>query len=523
MGVDRRSRLARELTPRFPVGRTYVPHVPHPPQQAFLLLSFVAEVFYGGAAGGGKSDAGLMSSLQYADVPGYSALIIRRSFADLALPGAIMSRAAEWLGGTEAVKKDGGKLWTFPTADPNRPATLQFGYAQTHQDIHRYQGAEFQSVFVDELTHFEERTYRYLFSRLRGPAVPCFHCGHQTSQPAGERRGHDEDHDWCVCGHEHQPWVLCPEVELGGCDCAEYEPAGCPCVTAEPDREATNELGALILPAAEDGTTLADVPLRMRSGSNPGGVGHEWVKKRFVTPETRRSSAVFVPAKLRDNPSVDRRAYRASLGHLDPVEAARLEDGDWDIADEGDVFQRSWFEIVDEAPGDCRWLLYWDLAATVEKPAKRKKGDPDWTVGSLLGLSPQGQWFLREVRRFRKDPLGVETEVALWARELGRGVPIRMEQEPGSSGVAMIDHYRRGPLLGFDFDGHRPTLSKEERAAPMARAAKAGNFKLVSGAWNSVWLDEVAGFPNLPHDDQVDSADGAMDRMLNAHRARIIA
>src|SRR5439155_6373928 len=25
-----------------------------------------------------------------------------------------------------------------------------------------------------------------------------------------------------------------------------------------------------------------DVPLRMRSGSNPGGVGHEWVKKRFI-------------------------------------------------------------------------------------------------------------------------------------------------------------------------------------------------------------------------------------------------
>ena len=69
MGVNRRRDLAANLTPRFPPGKAYVPHVPHPPQQAFLLLSFVPEVFYGGAAGGGKSDAGLMSSLQFADVP----------------------------------------------------------------------------------------------------------------------------------------------------------------------------------------------------------------------------------------------------------------------------------------------------------------------------------------------------------------------------------------------------------------------------------------------------------------------
>ena len=124
LGHKRRIDLADALTPRFPVGRGYVPHVPHPPQQAFLVLSWVAEVFYGGAAGGGKSDAGLMASLQYADVPGYSALIIRRTYEDLFLPGAIAQRAEEWLSGTGAKRRDKGRLWEFPTSDPARPGDV---------------------------------------------------------------------------------------------------------------------------------------------------------------------------------------------------------------------------------------------------------------------------------------------------------------------------------------------------------------------------------------------------------------
>lgn len=516
MGFRRRQALAADLTPRFPPGKRYVPHVPHPPQQAFLLLNFLSEVFYGGAAGGGKSDAGLMAALQYVDVPGYSALIIRRTYADLALPGAIMDRANDWLTGTGARKRDGGKLWEFPTADPGRPATLQFGYAQTHADVKRYQGAEFQTIFVDELTHFEERTYRYLFSRLRGPAAPCANCGHQTSQPAGEPRGHDEGHDMCLCGHEHQPWVECPD-----CGCVEYAPAGCECLHADVDRDAVDDLGQKLFIPAPDGMTLADVPLRMRSGSNPGGLGHEWVRDRFVNPETKVDDAVFVPAKLADNPSLDRRAYRKSLGLLTEVEKRRLEEGDWDVADEGDIFERSWFRIVDAAPADCRWVRFWDMAATVPKPSKRD--DPDWTTGTLMGLSPRGEIFIADVQRFRKKPLDSERVLSATAEQDGRRIPIRMEEEGGSSGKIVTSTYRRGIFAGYDFDGVPPVLSKEERAKPFAKQAQAGNVALLSAPWNRQWLDEVAGFPYLPHDDQVDGASGAYEALTTSRRARIIA
>ena len=56
--------LQKLLTPK---TTKYIPHVPTPKQSAFLLLN-CKEAFYGGAAGGGKSDALLMCGLQYVDV-----------------------------------------------------------------------------------------------------------------------------------------------------------------------------------------------------------------------------------------------------------------------------------------------------------------------------------------------------------------------------------------------------------------------------------------------------------------------
>src|SRR5690242_15967361 len=74
----------------------WIPHQPTPTQAAFLSLPS-REAMFGGAAGGGKSDALLMAALQYVDMPDYSALLLRRSYSDLALPEGIMSRAHEWL------------------------------------------------------------------------------------------------------------------------------------------------------------------------------------------------------------------------------------------------------------------------------------------------------------------------------------------------------------------------------------------------------------------------------------------
>lgn len=276
--------------------------LPTVPQLRFLTLEGL-DALYGGAAGGGKSDALLMAALQFCELPGYAALLMRRSFADLALPGALMDRAREWLSG-KARWNTQEHRWRFPSG-----STLQFGYCDRDSDVYRYQSSEFQFIGLDEATQFSEFQMRFLFSRLR--------------------RRHS-----------------------------------------------------------------IPVPLRFRLASNPGGVGHEWVKKRYVNPGTVGKE--FVPARLTDNPHLDQDAYRLSLAELDPFTRMQLLNGDWDAVP-GGRFHDRWFGRFTQTPdgdlllGDRRipWDACWrfqtaDTAASTSTAA-------DYTVISTWAVTPDNQ------------------------------------------------------------------------------------------------------------------------------------
>lgn len=248
MNATRRYEFALALRERVK-PKPWYSHKPHPKQAEFLANN-ERDVLFGGAAGGGKSDALLMAALQYVDVPGYSALVVRRTFKDLNQPGAIMDRAQEWLRGTSAKWNNNDHRFTFPSG-----AVLTFGYLDSRRDIDQYQGAEYQFAGVDELTQMPEQWARYLFSRLRKP---------------------------------------------------------------------------------KEGP-LAKVPLRFRGATNPGGIGHEWVRKRYVDKTTR--TGTFIPSFLEDNPSLDRNEYLQSLAELDATTRAQLRDGVWVRSDGGLVYR----------------------------------------------------------------------------------------------------------------------------------------------------------------------------------------
>lgn len=381
------------------------------------------EALYGGAAGGGKSDALLMAALMYVDVPGYSAILFRRTYTDLSLPDALMDRSHQWLNGTAAKWNDRDKRWIFPSG-----ATLSFGYLESERDKYRYQSAAFQFIGFDELTQFTESQYLYLFSRLR-------------------------------------------RVES------------------------------------------LDVPLRMRAASNPGGVGHDWVNRRFNCDGRQLGEfPPFIRATLDDNPHLDRDEYRESLSYLDPVTREQLLNGDWTARQDGGMFRREWFRVVDDAPAGMPKVRFWDLAAT----PKSDGGDPDYTVGALMGLH-DGVWYVLDIRRTRGTPAQVEALVKQTAEMDGRGVSICIEQEPGSSGVNTIDHYARRVLVGYNFRGTRSTGSKIERARPLSSAAEAGNVCVLNRPWVRDLLDELELFPNGPHDDQVDALSGAMAELSRSN------
>jgi len=178
----------------------------------------------------------------------------------------------------------------------------------------------------------------------------------------------------------------------------------------------------------------------------------------------------------------------------------------------GNLAKREWFPIVDAAPAQASRVRYWDLAATAKST---QKGDPDWMVGTLMSRTDEGIYYIEHVVRDRRDPGQVEALIRQTAELDGKAPAICFEQEPGAAGKLFTAALIR-LLAGWTVHAEPASGDKVTRAMPFFAQAEAGNVRLVRGAWNSEWLDEVVRFPRGAHDDQVDSASGAFGRLAVA-------
>lgn len=256
-----------------------VRYLPAPPtaKQAVVLAAKNIELLVHGGGGGGKSFGLLAGAVQFADVPGYNALILRKTLTDLTVPGGLIDLSKEWMSYSPdpARYNANERKWTFDSG-----ATLTFGYLGDRPDenVTRYRGGNWQYIGVDMADEFAGRVddddpdagpvllpswFQFLYCRLSRPSQP-----HEDRSP--------------------------------------------------------------------DGTTLADVPLRyritagsLRAPEDPDDEmpGRLWLRHRYIDgPEPRPAS---ISTTYRDNPAINQAVYEEQLATLTDDARRRLSEGDW--------------------------------------------------------------------------------------------------------------------------------------------------------------------------------------------------
>lgn len=269
---------------------------PNPGQQTEALSRSEFEVLYGGARGGGKTDAGIVWIAEPISHKKYRGLVIRKNATDL---GDWIDRAEEMfklLGGKKVSTKFGIEF-QFPSG-----AKIRTGHLKDESAYNKYQGHEYQRILIEELTLIpSEELYLKLVSSCRSTVEGL------------------------------KPQIFCT--------------------------------------------------------TNPGDVGHIWVKERFVDigppnvpvsfkdEETGHTKwRIFIPARVEDNPVLIQKdpGYVAWLNQLPSDLKRAWRKGDWSVYDvKGAYYSSAMKEARQEdrighVPYERHLAVntYWDLGTT---------------------------------------------------------------------------------------------------------------------------------------------------------------
>jgi predicted phage terminase large subunit-like protein len=425
------------------------------PQEQFLA-SPADIVIYGGAAGGGKSWGLLMEPIRHVTTNRqFAAVFFRRNTTQIRNPGGLWdeSRTLYPLLGARPAKAVLEWRWPFG-------GLVKMAHLEHESTVYDWQGAQIPLIGFDELTHFTKAQFFYMLSRNRST------CGVRPYMRATTNPDADS---WVK---ELIAWWIDDATGL-----------------AIPERSGVIRWFVRV----NDAIVWADTAdeLRERHGAD-------------VEPK----SLTFIAAKLEDNKILQQKdpGYRANLMAQSAVERARLHDGNWKIRPAaGLYFQRTWVKVVDAAPTDLEVVRYWDLAAT----EKVEGNDPDWTVGVKLGRSRSTQrYIVLHAVRLREGPHKVRTAIANTAAADGRGVHIRLPQDPAQAGKDQAQSYVT-LLSGYSVRTRSESGDKTVRFGPFSAQCEAGNIDFMRGDWNTVVFDSLEAFPEGTHDDDVDACSGA--------------
>lgn len=426
---------------------------------------------YGGSAGGGKTYALLLDPLRWVqDYKDFGAVIFRRTSKQVFQEGGLWDTATDLYTSIGAEPRVSDAQFVFP-----KGARVTFAHMEHEKNRLDWQGAQIPVIGFDELTHFTWRQFSYMLSRNRSTCgVPPYI--RATCNP-------DPDH-WL---RSFLAWWIDEKSGL-----------------AIRERAGRKRWFVMI----NDSPVWSDTR-------------QELVDK--FGEETQPRSVTFIPARLEDNPALTAADpnYLGNLMALPYVEREQLLGGNWNVRPiAGNMFRRSWFEIIDTLPAPLESVRAWDLAAG-------KKAHNDWTAGiKVCYHRSSGTFIVAHVERMKETPAQVDNAILRMAHQDGRATRIRLSEDPGQAGKAQAHQLIR-MLAGFDVRARKETGDKVTRARMASAQAEAGNVKLLRGTWNDEFLNELENFPDPEDehpDDQVDAFSNAVDELMHCMaRPRMVA
>lgn len=290
------------------------------PKQGLAFNSVATELLFGGAAGPGKSYELRVSGIRWCmEVPGIQVYLFRRTLRDLRDnhlrgPNNLFSMLADHTKSGQVKYRAVENEFEFWN-----DSRLHLCYCDSENDVENYRGAEIHVLLPDELTHFSDFQYRFLRGRVRkaGLNIPAQYAG-DLDYVARKTEA--------IRKNDKALMAAVKQFERDHLEALNFS------------RDAPNPFPKLP---------------RIEAASNPGSIGHAWVKRTWIAPhkpmtlwqaEPMEGGMIreYIPGKLADNPHLmkDDPDYADRLrgsGSEDLVRA--ILDGDWDIV-AGQAFEK---------------------------------------------------------------------------------------------------------------------------------------------------------------------------------------